>query len=707
MKMAGNFERRRALRSILLASTILSIASIGAKAEEAKLDTIRVQGSSYETEGTGSYTSDLVSVGEKEVLTAREIPQSTHVITREKLEDGGYTSLDTTLRETPGVVVLSNDDGRSSLFSRGFEYDVLYFNGLPAPLSSIYGTQPDMAIVDHVEILRGPSGLFGGSGEPTGAINMRLKQAKDTFGGSASITGGSYDNYRGDVDVTSPLTENGRIRGRVVAAYQTQDSWVDSVDNEVGVGYGTVQADLTEDTTFTFSLSHMERDISPFNGLPTLADGTLLDVDVSTTTGTGWNNFENNVTDYIAELEHKFADGGHIKASTRYSDRDVDFLYGYAASAADTNGDVSGMSYLGRTFDESSFAADAHVSKPFELFGQVHNVIAGVDYRKVESDMQQGRGTIGGTFNLYNWNTSVAEPDVSYTTDTTSDPSQVGVYSQLRVNPVDRLTLIGGGRLSWYESSTTNNNTGAVTDRIDIDNEFTPYAGVTYDITDYATVYGSYTTIFQPQSDTDVSGNIIDPREGQQYEGGVKSQFFGNALNVTAAYFWIEDTNRAVSDPDNTGSSLAQGKVRVRGVDLEVSGNPLPNWSVMAGYTYTESENLDDGEVFSTYTPEHMVQLWSKYSFDSSFGMLDGLSLGGGMRAFSDFYSVSRGTTIEAPGYVVFDTFASYKINDSFKLAFNIDNILDEKYYERVGGTSVFNFYGKPRTFKLRLTTTF
>ena len=111
--------------------------------------------------------------------------------------------------------------------------------------------------------------------------------------------------------------------------------------------------------------------------------------------------------------------------------------------------------------------------------------------------------------------------------------------------------------------------------------------------------------------------------------------------------------------------------------------------------------------MFSTYTPEHMVQLWSKYSFDSSSGMLDGLSLGGGMRAFSDFYSVSRGTTIEAPGYVVFDTFASYKINDSFKLAFNIDNILDEKYYERVGGTSVFNFYGKPRTFKLRLTTTF
>ena len=132
----------------------------------------------YETEGSGSYASDDISVGDKDARSLREVPQSTTVVTRERLEDGNFTSLDTALRKTPGVVVLSNDDGRSSLASRGFEYDSLYLNGLPTPLSSIYGTQADMATVDHIEILRGPSGLFTGTGEPAGAINMRLKQAQ-------------------------------------------------------------------------------------------------------------------------------------------------------------------------------------------------------------------------------------------------------------------------------------------------------------------------------------------------------------------------------------------------------------------------------------------------------------------------------------------------------------------------------------------------
>lgn len=181
---------------------------------------ISVEGASYETEGTGSYTTDLISVGEKDVRPLREIPQSTTVLTRERLDDGGYTSLDTALRETPGIVVLNNDDGRSSIFSRGFEFDTLYFNGLPAPLSSIYGTQPDMAIVDHVEILRGPAGLFAGSGEPAGAINMRLKQAPDRFLARITGTVGSWENKRLEADIGTPLNAAGTIRGRFVGAVQ-------------------------------------------------------------------------------------------------------------------------------------------------------------------------------------------------------------------------------------------------------------------------------------------------------------------------------------------------------------------------------------------------------------------------------------------------------------------------------------------------------
>ena len=120
-----------------------SLGPIGlAKAEEASskeaiiLSPLSVIGSGYETEESGSYASNLISVGEKDARTVKEVPQSTTVLTNQYLKDRNVTSLDTAMRKTPGIVVLDNDNGRSSIFSRGFEVDKLYFNGLSAPVSS-------------------------------------------------------------------------------------------------------------------------------------------------------------------------------------------------------------------------------------------------------------------------------------------------------------------------------------------------------------------------------------------------------------------------------------------------------------------------------------------------------------------------------------------------------------------------------------------
>lgn len=719
-------DRHRSLKALLLAGTFLAFAPYcalaqsnepaTAKSEEATteetnnitLAPLVVEGASYETEGTGSYSSNLVSVGEKDVLTVREIPQSTHVLTRDRLEDGGFTSLDTALRKTPGITVLSNDDGRSSIFSRGFEYDNLYFNGLAAPLSSIYGTQPDMAIVDHVEILRGPQGLYGGTGEPTGTVNMRLKQAQKEFGASVGVSAGSHDTYRTDADITGALTENGALRGRLVAAKSKSQGWVKGAENAVDLAYGTLAADLTDQTTLTFSVSHMARDIKPHNGLPTYADGSLIDAPVDTYTGANWSRFENDVKDYILELEHKLDGGGHVKTSLRYADRDVDFLYMMPFGAADASGNISAVRALGRLFDEESLSADAHISKPFDLMGMDSNFIIGADFRGYESRMQQGVQNIAGTYNIFNWNPgAVAEPTLNYTTDQTTDSSQLGLYTNLRVSPIDPLTLISGLRVSWFDSELKNNKTGVISDKIDVDAKFTPYLGATYDLSDNFTAYGSYTSIFQPQDDTDASGNVIDPREGNQYEIGIKGSSLSGDTTGSLALFRINDKNRAISDPNNTNSSIAAGEVMVEGIEAEIGGNLGHGVEVSAGYTFTLSEDKDTGSTFSYWTPKHMLQLAAKYDVGTHFKEMDGLEFGGHLKAFDDFSAVSSGTTIKAPGYTVVDAFASYNINENLTASLNIDNIMDKKYYERVASTRLFNFYGKPRTYTVKLQAKF
>lgn len=688
-----------------------------ASAEDAtELEPIVVEGATYETEGSGSYASRLVSVGDKDTRPQREVPQSSTVVTRKRLDDGNFTSLDTVLRKTPGVVVLSNDDGRSSLYSRGFEYDTLYLNGLPTPVSSIYGTQPDMATVDHIEILRGPAGLFGGASEPSGAINMRLKQASDQYKASVNTIFDTWQGKRVEGDVTGPLNASGSVRGRLVGALSGKDSWTDTVDNKVGVAYGTIAADVTDNTTATLTINHRQRDITPFNGLPTATDGTLLDLDRDTYTGATWNNFENSVTDYIAEVEHKFDDGGHAKVSALYSEVDVDFLYAYAAAGVAANGDISAPGnndtrWLARDYTQDSLSLDAHVSKPFELFGLEHNIIAGADYRTTDSTLMSATGTIAGNQNIYDWNDNLAKPTVTYGAPTDTELTQWGLYGQLRVKPIEPLTLIGGGRFSWFDTST---EVGSATTASTSENgKFTPYAGIVYDLTEAVSAYGSYTEVFQPQTALGTDDQPLDPRTGRQFEVGLKAELL-DGINASLALFDLTDENRAVANPADLTEYLASGKAHLRGVEAELSGRLMENWEVALGYTYTDTEfsNTRRAAGSEYYTPEHMLQLWTKYTFDGRGDWIDGLSLGAGVKLFSDFQNISRtaaggATAIKAPGYAVVDLQAGYKFSDNVTATLTVNNVFDEKYYERVGGTSVFNFYGEPRSVSFKLATTF
>lgn len=699
----------------LLASTVLVslCGSAGAQetTDETRLPEISVQGTSYETEGTGSYTTDLISVGEKDARPLREIPQSTTVLTRERLNDGDFTSLDTVLKKTPGVVVLTNDDGRSSLYSRGFEYDTLYFNGLPAPLSSIHGQQPDMAIVDHIEILRGPAGLFGGSGEPGGAINMRLKQAPDRFQGRVSTTLGSWNNRRIEGDVGGPLNDAGTLRGRLVGAFGKSDHFVDHVDNQIRTIYGTLQADITENTTATLSINHQKRDITPFNGLPAIIGGTeLLDIDRSTFTGMEWNHFESTITDYIGEIEHRFDDGGHVKASARYSDRSADYLYAFAGSGATANGVISRVNWTARTFEETALALDAHVSKPFELWGKENNLIVGADYRNFSNSWLNLSGGVAGSFDLNNWDpTAIARPSLNFAAGapTESDLRQYGIYGQWRFKPLDNLTLIGGGRLTWVDLQTL------TTDQ-SIDAEFTPYAGIIYDITDRVSAYASFTQIFQPQTDVTFAGDIVGPRTGRQFEVGLKANLFDD-VNASIAYFNLRDNNRAVRDPSNTAYSVAQGQAKLQGLELELTGSLTPNWQVAGGYTYTDTEfvNTTNFQGAEFYTPRHMFQAWTKYNFDERHGILDKAFVGAGVKVFSSFRNLTRtaagglSADLKAPGYTVVDLQAGYNFNENLSAVLSVNNVFDEKYYERLGSLPFFNFYGAPRNVNLKLTAQF
>ena len=694
------------LRFLLLTGSALVPLALAAQQADQPymLEEIILEGASYETEGTGSYGTDLISVGEKEALDPRLIPQSTTVVTHTRIQDADYTALDTAMVKTPGMMVLTNDAGRSSVYSRGFELDFLYYDGLPAPLSSIYGTQPDMSIIDHVEVLRGPSGLFIGAGEPAGSVNMRLKQAGDVAGGSIEASANSFGRGRVQADITGPLDAEGRLRGRAVLAYEDGDGALEMQRNGVTSAYGTLAYDLTPETTLTFSVAHMQRRIDPFNGLPTYADGSLLWIDRRATTAAPWNDFSNRTTDVIASVEHRLDSGGFVKAGLRWARRDADFLYAYSASPAAADNTITGLAWLGREFTEKSLAFDAFASLPVAAVGG--NLIVGVDAQRIEARTDTARGRIAGRFDLDNWDVSgVARPDVSYNQSQLDEVSRWGIYTQLRAQPMAGLTVVGGARLSWYDGRVSNPMTGAVNSDQSLRGRLTPYLGVTYDLNDNWTVYASHTAMFQPQTQLDENGSAIAPREGHQTEIGLKADYGG--LYATAALFDLRDRNRAVQVPGDSFYTAGE-QVRARGLEMEIAGEIAPDWQIVAGYTYTDTAYLSGpsaGQVFSAYTPEHMLKLWAEY--DPQDGALAPWSFGAGVTAMSSFSSVVRGTEIRAPGYAVVDASAAYAVNDMTEIRLNVNNLLDRDYYSRVGSTSLFNFRGEGRNATLKLVRRF
>ena len=191
------------------------------------------------------------------------------------------------------------------------------------------------------------------------------------------------------------------------------------------------------------------------------------------------------------------------------------------------------------------------------------------------------------------------------------------MYAGTRMRLADPLSLVLGGRVSWYKDDAG----------YSVAREFTPYAGVVYDLDKQHSVYASWTEIFQPQAATDANAQPLKPISGTNYEAGVKGEYFGGALNASAP-FSRPAQNRGVDDlagplpcPGSTWGycQRASGEVRSEGVELDVAGALTPDWQLSAGFTYVKAQFKRDsdpaniGKDFNSRYPRQQLKLATSY----------------------------------------------------------------------------------------------
>ncbi|MEH6565026.1 MAG: TonB-dependent siderophore receptor [Halopseudomonas sp.] len=673
-------------------------------------------GVSSTTEGSGSYTTDAMSSSTGLELSMRDTPQSVTVVTRQRMEDQNLTSISQVMDQIVGIEG-NNSSALGSdgigYFSRGFSVDNYLVDGVPRP-PGIYGFEEetaDMVAYDRIEIVRGASGLMSGMGSPAASVNLIRKRATATPQASVTVQAGAWDLYRGEMDVSGALIDSGRLRGRLAASYQENDTFVDREHHEQQAAYGIIEADLSDTTVLSGGFEYQDFNNSGASrgGLPLFyTDGGYTNFDRSTSTATDWSDFSRDSLNLFATLEQAISDRWQLRLQAEHKTGGYDESFGYVyAPAIDRQTGAGGTLYMNRWAADLELSAfNASLSGSFDWLGQEHQLSFSAfhaDYSE-EGDNYPGWliAVLPDSVPFYD-SGAWPKPDLSatgarYGTDITT----TAYIAAMRLNPTDRLHLLLGARVSdwdeedWSRTAAGNKTTTPVANENGV---VTPYAGVVFDLTQQWSTYASYTNIFEPQNEKDINGTTLAPLEGNNYELGLKGELLDGRLNATLSVFQLQQENLAVSlgagtvTPDGSQAYRAEPGSESEGFEVELSGEVTPGWQVAGGFARASVKN-NDGDHINRHIPTNTFKMFSTYELNA---LLNGLAVGGNLRWQDETLAEGIGPNGEdftQDSLFLLDLMTRYKANDQLTLALNLNNAFDKTYYS---GMQYLGRYGEPR----------
>ena len=685
------------------------------------------------TENSGSYTTGAVTIGKGE-HSLRETPQSVTVITRKMLDDQNLNTIDQVMEKTPGITVYDSTMGGKYFYSRGFRMSGQYqYDGVPLDMGNSYvqadSFSSDMAYYDRVEVLRGAAGMMKGAGGTSGGVNFVRKRGQATAQTELSLSGGTWDNYRGQIDTGGPLNDSGTVRGRAVIAEQSRHFFYDDARRKDQIYYGALDFDLSPDTTLGVGVAYEDVDASPcWGGLPRYRDGSDLKLSRSTCLDPSWNTWRSQRTTVFSDLKHQLNDDWAVKVAGVYTKNTQDIKYAFASGSVAPGTSTTNLLGSMYDYDQVDYGLDAYLDGKFDALGQRHELIVGFNASRSDKDDFFSVAFLPQKQNVFEPDRHIPEPDDSYFIEnsTRGGPvktvtQQQGMYSTLRLKLADPLTFVVGSRVSWYRSKTDSQflTGGSEHAKSTETGQVTPFAAVLLDLNEHLTAYASYSDIFTPQGNyRSESGSALKPLVGESYELGIKGEWFEGRLNSAFNLFRTLQKDQAQTDYTSSCASSDgycyenAGKVRAQGFEAEISGEVIERLQLLAGYTYTQTKTLSDidtslnGGSFNSYVPRHVLRLWGDYALGGAF---ERFSIGAGVNAQSDNFRVSptTGEKITQAGYAVWNGRVGYRIDDTWSLALNGNNLFDKRYYTTIGTEGFGNYYGEPRNFTMTVKARF
>ncbi|MEH2082234.1 MAG: TonB-dependent siderophore receptor [Nostoc sp.] len=621
------------------------------------------------------YNSSDASTATKTDTPLRDIPQSIQVIPATVIQDQGAVRLNEIVRNVSGVSTSNNDGGQGQSYKiRGFDANV-YKNGF----TDDYLSDQDSANIERVEVLKGPASVLFGRLEPSGIINLITKKPLASPYYNLNFTAGSYSFYRPTLDFSGPLTEDGNLGYRLNVAYENSGSFRDFVNKERFFIAPVLSWKIGNKTNLTFEGEYLHTE-SPYDrGLVTIGD-RVADIPISRYLSDPKNQVVADGSKTYLTLNHDFNQNLLLRTAFRVTTSLYTFnrfvLQGLGAS---NDGTVNLFNTPLSLYRETYYLQNDLTTK-FNTGSLKHTLLFGLELGK-ESQWQQNESGPAQSINIFNPVYNFSFGPYQPTRDNAINSTSFGIYLQDQISVFDNLKFLVGGRFDTYHS-TTQDFLNASTTKTDSD-AFSPRVGIVYQPTKEISLFANYSRSFVPITGSDKNSNAFVPERGTGYEAGIKGDFLNNRLSSTLAFYTVTKTNVRTADPsDPANFEIQVGEQRARGIELDVAGEILPGWKIIASYGYIDAEITKDnsypiGNTLSN-TPRHTGSLWTTYTFQR--GLLEGFGVGGGLFAASKAYG-DLDNSFTVPGFVRTDAALFYK-KDRLRASINFKNLFSTRYFE-------------------------
>ncbi len=668
------------------------------------LPEVKVRGQAETADGpVEGYNATRSGTATKTDTPLKEVPASITVVPGQLIKDQAMQNLSDSFHYVPGVLVHQGEGNRDQIVIRGNSTTAdFYVNGVRDDAQVFR----DLYNVERIEFLKGPAGMIFGRGGAGGVVNLVTKKPTFDHVLDGSVTVGSHNQLRSTMDVGDKWGESSAFR--LNAMIEDGDTFRNGADLKRYAFNPTVTIAPSSSTALTFSYERIHDDRTADRGFPS-QNGRPFNADPSTFFGNASQSNSIQTTDRLSFVfDQTLGNGWQLKNTLLYAYYDKYYQNVFAGSAVSAAGTLTLSAYNNRNWRGNIFN-QTDLTRKFSFGGMEHTVLAGADtgfFGATTAPVVPASDPFA-TVTRFAPNTTDADNNVKSNVGAVYVQDQIALsrdwkaiagirYDRFSVNFDDRRVLVTPTDLARTDSGTS------------------PRAGLVWTPTTASSYYVSYSYAMLPSGEqlslAPTNANLA-PEKAQNYEVGGKWDLMPR-LSLTAALFRTDRLNVHVADPVNIGSFVQSGKQRTEGLEVGMMGEVTKNWEVFAAYTNQDGRVLDPITSGTTapgtvtpagnrigLVPEHLFSVWNKVNFGA--GWAGGLGVIYQGNSFTSFNN-----TVQLPAFTRVDGALYYNFDKKTRLALNVENIGNTKYFPTVDGDNNIS-PGASRTWRLTLAKSF